>query len=66
MKMLGIVCNNYECNGSIQINFGCEIEIIFAVIKKIKNKKFIFYFTQKIFLMVNKFIMLCDIVVIKI
>ena len=29
MKMLGIVCNNYECNGSIQIKFGCEIENYF-------------------------------------
>ena len=52
MEMLGIICNNYECNGSIQINFGCEIEIIFAVIKK-QNKKSFFQFTM--FLMKIKF-----------
>ena len=44
--MLGIICNNYGCNGSIQINFGCEIEIIFAVIKKQKNQ--FFQFPEKI------------------
>ena len=67
MEMLGIICNNYECNGSIQINFEWEIENYFG--SQEKNKKFIFFifsFSGKYVFDENKFIMLCDIVVIKI
>ena len=42
MEMLGIICNNYECNGSIQINFGWEIENYFGGIKKGCLDKLIF------------------------
>ena len=58
MGMFGIICNNYECNGSIQIKFGCVIEIIFVSIKKGELDKCVFD--------ENKFLILCDIVVIKI
>ena len=29
MEILGIICNNYECNGSIQIKFEREVENYF-------------------------------------
>ena len=44
--MFGIICVMPECNGSIQINFEWEIEIIFGVIKKIKSS-FFFNFRKK-------------------
>ena len=34
MEIIRIVCNNYECNWGIQINFGREIEIVYVDTKK--------------------------------
>ena len=61
MEMLGIICVMPECNGSIQIKFGWEIEIIFGVMKK-NLKLFFSVYEKNMFFDGNKFIFQCDIV----